>query len=67
MKKAPENKQAEEPLNQEKEAPMRRGPDPEPFNPGMGGGHSGEEVPAEPGKRGRDVQEPEEPVPEAQP
>ena len=40
----PEDKQAPEPLNQEKEAPMRRGPDPVPFHPGMGGGLSGETV-----------------------
>lgn len=40
----PEDKQAEEPLTQEAEAPMRRGPDPVPFHPGMGGGLSGPTV-----------------------
>jgi len=57
MRKEPEDKQAETPLNQEAEAPMRRGPDPEEFHPAKGGGLSGAEVPAE-SRRGRKAEGP---------
>lgn len=56
MKRQPEDKNAPAPITQEEEAPMRRGPDPEPFHPLMGGGLSGKSV--EDGNK-REATEPE--------